>query len=192
MKRRYLRLVRRTLRFLRHPGWRAHPRLHAFTHGLFERRLWKPCRHTVAGGVGVGLFFSMMPLPLQSLFAAVVAMRLRVNIPFAMLCCWVTNMFTEPFVRVSQERLGGWMRSTLGMPVPSVIRDVQWTFAGMTFNLGNFVLGFLTSGIILGLFAYPCIHLLSQVIPHHLPKSHHPKSLLPARARARFRETAAN
>ena len=37
----------------------------------------------VAGGLSIGVFFAMMPLPLQTIFAALVAVRLRVNIPFA-------------------------------------------------------------------------------------------------------------
>jgi uncharacterized protein (DUF2062 family) len=170
MKKRYLRLVRRAYRHLRHPRWRDHRWWGPLSRRLFERRLWKPCSHTVGGGIGIGLFFAMMPMPMQMVAAALVAMRMRVNIPFAMLACWVSNPFSEPFLRLTQEQFGGWMRDTLGVPMPPVLRDVAWRVGEMEFNLGNFVLGFMTSGLILGLLAYPVVQLVATVIPQHLPR----------------------
>ena len=52
----------------------------------------------------------MMPMPLQSVAASLFSIRARVNIPFAVLACWLTNPFTEPFLRVFQEYSGGWVR----------------------------------------------------------------------------------
>ena len=169
LKKRYLRLVRRAYRHLRKPYWHRQKWWKAFSARLFDRAMWKPCRHTVASGIGIGLFFSMMPMPMQMLAAALVAMRLRVNIPFAMLACWVSNPLTQPFILVWQEKFGGWIRGTLGLPIPQMLQNVEWTFANMTFNLGNFVLGFLVSGLLLGLLAYPVVQLVATVIPQHLP-----------------------
>ena len=124
----------------------------------------------MAGGVGIGLFFAMMPMPFQMVAAALVAMRVRVNVPFAMLACWVSNPFTEPFLRITQERLGGWMRETMSVPMPSILKNVQWSVGEMTFDLGNFVLGFMVSGLLLGLLAYPVVQLVATLIPQHLPQ----------------------
>lgn len=170
MKQRYLRLVRNVYRKLRHRRIRKHPWLGKLSERLFERRLWRPCRHTVAGGLAIGLFFSMMPMPFQSVAATLFSIRARVNIPFAVAACWLTNPFTEPFVRVFQEGLGGWLRNKVAIPVPDVIRGVEWTFAEMTFNLGDFLVGVFACGIALSLLAYPLVRLVSLIIPHrHLP-----------------------
>ncbi len=142
----------------------------------------------MASGISIGLFFSMMPMPMQMVAAALVAMRLRVNIPFAMLACWVSNPLSEPFIRIWQEQFGGWIRDALGMPIPPMLQNVEWTFANMTFNLGNFVLGFLISGLLLGLAAYPLVQLVATLIPHHLPATP-----LPSRRRRRkIRETTSS
>lgn len=112
---------------------------------------------------------------MQMLAAALVAMRLRVNIPFAMLACWVSNPVTEVFIRFWQERFGGWLRESLGVPIPQMLQNVEWTWAGMTFNVGNFVLGFLVSGLVLGLLAYPVVQLVATIIPQHLPATPIPR-----------------
>lgn len=137
---------------------------------LFERRLWKPCSHTVGGGIGIGLFFAMMPMPMQMVAAALVSMRMRVNVPFAMLACWVSNPFSEPFLRITQEHLGGWMREHLAVPMPPILNNVEWNVGEMSFNLGNFVLGFMTSGLLLGLLAYPVVQLIAALLPAQLPR----------------------
>ena len=58
MKKRYLRIVRRMYRALRHPRLRHRDWWQALTHALFERRLWMPCRDTVATGLAIGMFFA--------------------------------------------------------------------------------------------------------------------------------------
>jgi uncharacterized protein (DUF2062 family) len=186
MKERYLRLVRAVYRKLRHRRVRRHPWLAGLSQRLLDRTLWRPCRHTVAGGLAIGLFFAMMPMPFQTVAAAVFAIRARVNIPFAAAACWVTNPFTEPFVRIFQEQMGGWLRETIGLPVPAVIRGVEWTFAEMTFNLADFLIGVFACGILLSLLAYPITRFVSLFIPHrHLPadQSRHP-------VRRRLRESS--
>jgi len=160
---------------LRKPRWHRQKWWKSFSARLFDRTMWKPCRHTVASGIGIGLFFAMMPMPMQMLAAALVAMRLRVNIPFAMLACWVSNPVTEVFIRFWQERFGGWLRESLGVPIPQMLQNVEWTWAGMTFNVGNFVLGFLVSGLVLGLLAYPVVQLVATIIPQHLPATPIPR-----------------
>ena len=73
MKRKYLWMVRRAYRALRHPKLRHREWWKKLTRPLFERRLWKPCRDTVAVGLAIGLFFGLIPLIPQSLFAAIAA-----------------------------------------------------------------------------------------------------------------------
>jgi len=56
--------------------------------------VWHLNRRSVAGGVAVGLFVSWVPVPLQMLFAAVLAAVLRVHVPVSVVMVWFTNPLT--------------------------------------------------------------------------------------------------
>jgi uncharacterized protein len=62
--------------------------------GLLQHpNLWHLNRHSVAGGVAVGMFSGLVPGPLQMLTAALLAVPLRVNLPVAL----ATTLYTNPF-----------------------------------------------------------------------------------------------
>jgi len=188
MKKRYLRLVRSAFRALRHRRLRHRPWWQAITRPLFDRCLWVPCRATVATALSIGLFFSMMPIPFQMLPAAIIAMRFRANVPFAMAACWVSNPFTNLPIWLAQFRLGQWLRDSLEVPMPGFLTNVNYTIPKLgSLNAASFTLGFLVSGIILALCAFPIVHLFSAILPHHLPvrRNRLKEAYLSARARNR-------
>lgn len=170
MKKRYLKLVRRAFRSMRHPRMRHRPWWQAVTKPVSDRALWIPCRDTVANGLAIGLFFAMLLMPFQMLAAALVAMRARANIPFAMAACWVTNPLTLGPILWAQCALGHWMRTTLGVPMPHFISRDVFTIPDVgTVNSASFLLGMSTSSLVVALCAYPLTHLFSAMMPHHLP-----------------------
>lgn len=170
MKKRYLKLVRRAFKSLRHPRLRHRPWWQAITRPIANRALWIPCRDTVSSGLAVGLFFSMMPIPLQMLPAALVTMRLRGNVPFAMAACWVTNPVTTGPVLWGQFALGQWLRDALGVPMPHFLANVAFHVPGVgDVNTASYILGMVVSAVVVALAAYPLVHLFSAVMPHHLP-----------------------
>jgi uncharacterized protein (DUF2062 family) len=59
---------------------------------LHHPNLWHLNRHSVAGGVAVGLFSGLVPGPFQMLTAAILAVPLRVNLPVAL----ATTLYTNP------------------------------------------------------------------------------------------------
>jgi uncharacterized protein (DUF2062 family) len=170
MKKRYLRLVRHTFKTLRHPRLRHNVWWRKITRPIFDRRLWVPCRDTVASGMAIGLFFSVMLMPFQTLPAAIIAMRFRANVPFAVAATWFSNPFTTPAILFGQFRLGQWMRDALGVPMPDFLTIVHFHAPGVgLLNAGSFILGMIVSGVLLALCAYPVVHLFSAIMPHHLP-----------------------
>ena len=60
---------------------------------LQHPNLWHLNRHSVAGGVAVGMFSGLVPGPFQMLTAALLAAALRVNLPVAL----ATTLYTNPF-----------------------------------------------------------------------------------------------
>ena len=138
---------------------------------MTNRRLWKPCRTTVAHGLAIGLFFAMMlPLPFQGFISAFFAIRSRVNVPFAMLAVWVSNPLTNIPLALMQEHLGGFLRQIFSLSMPSFL-DVsgKFPYTDHDCNAANFVLGMLVSGVLTASLAYPLVHLVSWLVPHHLP-----------------------
>jgi len=61
---------------------------------LGHPNLWHLNRHSVAGGVALGLFAGLIPGPIQMLTAAVLAIVFRVNLPVAVVVTLYTNPFT--------------------------------------------------------------------------------------------------
>lgn len=170
MKKRYLRLVRSAFRSLRHPRLRHRPWWQAISRPLFNRALWMPCRDTVATGFAIGLFFSMMPMIPQSIFAAILAMRVKANVPMAMAACFVSNPFTNVPFWVAQIRLGQWLIDALSLPVPHFLAKAQMSLPGVgTMSVSNFIVGFVAMGLLMALAAYPIVHVFSAIMPHHLP-----------------------
>lgn len=187
MKRRYLWLVRRAYRALRHPRLRHKHWWQDMTQALFERRLWMPCRDTVATGLSIGMFFAVMPVPLQMLFAGVVAMRFHSNVPLAMAACWLSNPLTNVPIFIAQYWLGSKFAAAVGLDLPDIawfknfliwVNESDWfkvpvPQAILHGNAGDFFLGTLISGILLAALTFPLVHLFSALMPHHLPASTH-------------------
>lgn len=73
---------------------------------LLDPVLWAPEREPMARGFAVGGFLSMLPIPFQSLPAATVAIAGRMNVPAALVGCWVTNPVTMGFIWYVQLRVG--------------------------------------------------------------------------------------
>lgn len=177
LKVRYLRLVRSAFRTLRHRRLRHRPWWRSLTQPLFHRSLWMPCRSSVSTGISIGLFFAMMPIPFQMVASALLAMRFRANVPFAMAACWVTNPFSQVPIILAQFRIGEWLRGSLSVPMPGFLTRVDYTIPGVgALNAASFTLGFITSAIVLSIIAYPVVQLVYAVLPASLkaPKTNIP------------------
>ena len=82
-------------RFLPTHQWvHEHRWLGRFGRFLEHPNLWHLNRHSVAGGVAVGLFAGLIPGPLQMLGALLLAIPMQVNLPVALLVTLYTNPLT--------------------------------------------------------------------------------------------------
>jgi len=88
-----------------------------------DPRLWHLNRRRVAGGVALGAFLAFVPLPIQVLLAALLAVAFRVNLPSAVALVWLTNPLTMVPVMYVCYRIG---RVILGLPPVSTSGDVTF------------------------------------------------------------------
>src|SRR6266852_9913000 len=76
---------------------------------LHHPNLWHLNRHSVAGGVAIGLFAGLIPGPLQTLTAAILAIALRVNLPVAL----ATTLYTTPLTIGPLSVIAYWIGTLL-------------------------------------------------------------------------------
>jgi hypothetical protein len=116
--------VFKTYRYFKHPRrLKQNSLLRWFSRHFLDKTVWKPTQHTLAGGVAVGFFTMMQLVPGQMFFATIFAAVLRVNIPVAIIGCWITNPVTMVPAAVAQIALGNWLFSLFGhvtVPVPDM------------------------------------------------------------------------
>jgi len=71
--------------------------------------LWHLNRRSVAGAFAVGLFVAFLPIPLQMLVAAAIAVWVRVNLPMSVLLVRVSNPLTMPPIFYTAYTIGRWI-----------------------------------------------------------------------------------
>jgi uncharacterized protein (DUF2062 family) len=119
MQRHYRRIVIRLYRRFRHPRLLKNSRgMRWFARHFLDKSVWRPTRHTFAGGLAVGLFVMMLVIPGQMPLALLIAALLRVNIPIAVVACWVTNPVTMAPVAWWEVEFGNWLIRLTGLGDP--------------------------------------------------------------------------
>ena len=98
--------------------------------------LWQLNRKAVARGLACGVFWALIPLPVQTLGAVASAIKLRGNVPMAMLGTWVSNPLTWVPVFYAGYRVG---LAVLGLPEDdgSLLTTIERAFgAGLLSGTG--------------------------------------------------------
>jgi len=90
--------------------------LHQF---LLSPDLWHFHRHAVEKGVAIGFFVAFLPVPLQMVFAGLLALFLRANLPIAIALTWLNNPFTFIPINIFIYRVGSLLsESNSSLPLP--------------------------------------------------------------------------
>ncbi|MDM8558786.1 DUF2062 domain-containing protein [Candidatus Parabeggiatoa sp. HSG14] len=127
---------------------KSHPNLQFFGDLLHDPNLWHFNRRSLAGGSAVGLFIAFIPMPMQMLLAAAIAILLRVNLPVSVSLVWITNPITMPPLFYFAYMLGTVL---LGMPTEQV--EFSFSQEWLLYTLGNFWQPLLLGSFILGFFS---------------------------------------
>jgi uncharacterized protein (DUF2062 family) len=134
---------------------------------LQHHNLWHLNRHSVAGGVAVGMFSGLVPGPLQMLCAALLAIPLRVNLPVALASTLYTNPFTIGPLYVLAYLIGRLLIGGEGgvlVPPPelewSQLGDSLAAFVRWSMTMGTpLAVGLLTLALVLAALGYACVQL---------------------------------
>jgi len=104
---------------------RDHKHLRLFGRLLHDPNLWHLNRRSVSGAAAIGLFMAFVPMPLQMIPAAALAIYFRVNLPIAVALVWLTNPVTMAPVFYFCYQLGAWVLQTPVQPV-TIEPSLEW------------------------------------------------------------------
>lgn len=164
-----------------HHKIRDHRRLRFFGNLLHDPNLFHLNRRSASGAFAVGLFVAFVPLPLQMILAAAVAILFRVNLPISVALVWITNPLTIPPMFYFAYLLGTWI---LGTPIhvgqSSFDVPYEWGWQELNTVWQPLLLGCFVSGVVSALIGYFSIRGLWRL---HLVKQYQER-----KSKRRFRE----
>ncbi len=119
--------------------------------------LWHMNRNSVARAFAIGLFCAWLPMPLQTVMAALLAIYYRAHLPLSVALVFITNPVTIPPMFYFAYKLGSVI---LGLEPQTVPMDLGWEWFSTT--LGQIwkplLFGCLMLGIISSATGYFTIH----------------------------------
>lgn len=125
--------------------------------------MWEMDRDTVSGGVGVGLFAALLPLPFQMLIGIALAILVRVNIPVTLIMVSLTNPITMGPIFYATYRLGCWLLdSRAAVPWPAMDAGSVVVWVGTVWK--PLVLGSVVAGVVGALGGYVLVRLAWSLV----------------------------
>ena len=132
---------------------REHKHLKMFARFLHDPNLFHMNRRSVSGAFAAGLFWAMIPMPVQMVAATITAIVVRINLPISVALVWLTNPITMPPVFYFNYLVGTWL---LGKPpgVGEFHLSVEWITDQLDAIWVPLYFGSVVVGIILGALGY--------------------------------------
>ena len=101
-----------------------------FAGRVLRSELWRFTRRSVPRGVALGMLVGIIVPFAQILFASLLCLTVRANVPVASLTTFVTNPVTTPLIWVFAYKVGSWLLQvdamTVVAPVNSAIEHSQF------------------------------------------------------------------
>ncbi len=142
-----------------HRQIQEHRHLRMFGSLLNDPNLWHLNRRSAAGAFAVGLFSAFVPIPLQMVLAAALAILFRVNLPISVALVWITNPLTMAPIFYFAYRMGAYI---LGQPLQAELAmpSIEQLWSGLNSVWGPLVLGSFILSSVSAICGYLLIRLL--------------------------------
>jgi hypothetical protein len=75
-------------------------------------------RHSISLAMLIGVFLAFIPIPFQMVFAAILALWIRCNLPLSVGLVWITNPLTIAPIFFTTYQLGLWILDIPSMHIP--------------------------------------------------------------------------
>jgi len=139
-----------------HP-WYLKPFDYLLSHPIY----FSAARRPVCGGLWIGLFVGMLPIPGQTILAVLAALTLRVNIPVAAVVLWVSNPLTFVPIFYLAYKIGTIVLNVPVEPFPADL-DLDWLMA----QTDTILKPMFTGAVIMGLSTASIAYLLVSAVWH--------------------------
>ena len=150
---------------------RRHRHLRHFGERLRNHSLWHLNRRSVSGGVAVGLFVAMLPLPFLMVIAAGIAILATVNLPISVAMVWITNPLTMGPLFYFNYRVGAFLLGE--RPTNEHFRGSAMDMIGSMLHIWQpLLLGGVVVGLVAALLGWILVRLLWRwhVVSRRWPK----------------------
>ena len=101
--------------------------LRPIAHRVLRPELWRFHRRSVPRGVALGVLVGILVPVAQTVFAALLALPARANVPVAALTTFLTNPFTTPPIWIGAYWVGKWLlridAGTPGQPISTQLNS---------------------------------------------------------------------
>lgn len=158
-----------------HSTIREHKHLRHLGARLHDPNLWHLNRRSVSTATAVGLFVCYLPLPMQMLLAALLAVWLRANLVIAVSLVFISNPFTMAPMAYAAYKLGAFI---LGQPAQEMNFEfsLEWLTSGLLAGWQPFLLGCVLLGALLALVGYVGVRVIWRISVVHKWRSRRSRS----------------
>ena len=138
-----------------------------FDEYLHDPNIWHIHRRSSAGGAAIGVFCAFIPIPIQTLSAAALAILFRMNLPIAILFSFLANPITVPFIFFYSYKLGSILLGLEETQITNIIPEnttiIEW-FNTIFLNIWEpLLIGCLILGLISSSITYFLIRLIWRI-----------------------------
>ena len=166
----------RIKKYLPGPGRiKSLPPFHYLGIRFSDPALWMINRNTISRAAAVGLFCAYLPMPLEMLPAALLAVLWRANLPLSIVLVWLSNPFTWIVLYAPPYLLGSALLGDTGLSIHRI------TIETMMQELAALWLGCLIFGVALACAAYFAVRVAWRMVVINTRDKRRLKSRLPAR-----------
>ncbi|WP_207061089.1 DUF2062 domain-containing protein [Motiliproteus sp. SC1-56] len=138
---------------------KEHPHLSKLGSLLHDPNLWHLNRSSVSLAFLVGVFCAFLPIPMQMLVAALLAIWVRSNLPVSVGLVWITNPLTMPPIFYFTYKVGALL---LDRPVREI--HIELSLAWLTQEVSQvwwpLLLGSVVCGVIFAVLSYLAVRYL--------------------------------